>query len=879
MADEIIYSITFEGLEESNKKLEKVNEQLIEQKKQVDETKKAIKDSSTQQAKDYKELEALQKKKTSLTEDEQKKIIALNGSITENEKKLDTLNKTLLTQQDELKKTNKERSESVKETELLNKALNSNAGSNDQLKAKLALLTKEYNSLSEEQRENTAGGKQLQSEILGLTEKLKGNEKAVGDNRRNVGNYEQAITSALGKVNIMGVNLGQMTTQIKAGVVEGKSLVQSMTATATATTAQATATQGATVASGGLSGAMKVLRIALISTGIGAIVVALGALVGAFLSTQRGADAVSKALIPIQFVFQRLWGLVQDLSFAMVDFYKKAFTEPLQTLKNFGKGFVEFVTNPIQGVKNIINGTKDAFQQLRRELDQAKKEGEAYAKAKIAMQNAEIKAQVSLAKLNVEIQKNRDLANDQLATEKERINALNNSKKAIEEKYKIEADLLKKEIQLKALEQKQNDTDRTGQLEMAKLEAKLIQLEADKFAEQKRITSQLTGLLKKEQNANEEVTEAIEIKVKTSLELLDDELKAMNKATKSKLINLEFEKNKTLENAQLTADERLQIEKNFESQKQQVQLDSLLKQAETLKTQLEPIFANSEGVGAILLTPEEEETLKEQLNFINAEIAKISQTANGIEGETQGIKLQNALGLDEAGMESLMFSFDVVKEAINSIGNLMSVITDRNRKLIQEQVKEGVKTQEQADKEIEIMERKAFNRQKALQIALATANTFQSALSAFASQLVPGDPSSIIRAKISAGVASIFGTAQVAGIALQKFATGGYVSGKGTATSDSIPAMLSNGEYVINAKAVDALGVNYLNALNSINLPKFATGGLVTPQPIPTTSTSSAQVEQLSQQVQTQELRVINVESDFSSLQNKVQNVERAGTF
>jgi TP901 family phage tail tape measure protein len=46
------------------------------------------------------------------------------------------------------------------------------------------------------------------------------------------------------------------------------------------------------------------------------------------------------------------------------------------------------------------------------------------------------------------------------------------------------------------------------------------------------------------------------------------------------------------------------------------------------------------------------------------------------------------------------------------------------------------------------------------------------------------------------------------------FATGGYVSGPGTGTSDSIPAYLSNGEYVITAKATSAYGADFMNALN-----------------------------------------------------------------
>lgn len=59
------------------------------------------------------------------------------------------------------------------------------------------------------------------------------------------------------------------------------------------------------------------------------------------------------------------------------------------------------------------------------------------------------------------------------------------------------------------------------------------------------------------------------------------------------------------------------------------------------------------------------------------------------------------------------------------------------------------------------------------------------------------------------------------------FASGGPVAGPGTGTSDSVPAMLSNGEYVLNAQAVDRLGVPFLNGLNTGRLRGFASGGLV----------------------------------------------------
>ena len=64
---------------------------------------------------------------------------------------------------------------------------------------------------------------------------------------------------------------------------------------------------------------------------------------------------------------------------------------------------------------------------------------------------------------------------------------------------------------------------------------------------------------------------------------------------------------------------------------------------------------------------------------------------------------------------------------------------------------------------------------------------------------------------------------------LGKKATGGYISGPGTSTSDSIPAMLSNGEYVLNASSVEAIGVDNLNRINAAgrNADAFVGGSTI----------------------------------------------------
>jgi hypothetical protein len=72
------------------------------------------------------------------------------------------------------------------------------------------------------------------------------------------------------------------------------------------------------------------------------------------------------------------------------------------------------------------------------------------------------------------------------------------------------------------------------------------------------------------------------------------------------------------------------------------------------------------------------------------------------------------------------------------------------------------------------------------------------------------------------------------------FADGGYVSGAGTSRSDSIPAMLSNGEYVINAAATKQFRP-LLASINSGSFGAFANGGLVSTGMLTTPSMTAIQ--------------------------------------
>jgi phage-related minor tail protein len=86
--------------------------------------------------------------------------------------------------------------------------------------------------------------------------------------------------------------------------------------------------------------------------------------------------------------------------------------------------------------------------------------------------------------------------------------------------------------------------------------------------------------------------------------------------------------------------------------------------------------------------------------------------------------------------------------------------------------------------------------------------------------------------KFMAGVIVEFlGDGHADGGLISGHADGGFVSGPGGPTDDRVPALLSNGEFVIQAAAVRKFGTGFFDALNDGYLPsvrRFGEGGLVT---------------------------------------------------
>jgi len=240
-----------------------------------------------------------------------------------------------------LKQTKQEFNETEKSVLLSAKTNRLAAGSVAQLAAQHAKDKDALRLLSKEERKNTEEGRALNKKVKDQSDELKELEKSYGVTSRSVGDYGKATESVLPLMGGFGAQI--------QGIIGN--LGQIKTAIGKFTTAQ----KGMTASTSGASKGLKAFRVALISTGIGAIVVVLGSLIAAFLSTQRGVDAVTKVLRPLQEIMSTLLGVVQDLATKGFDRLKKAIDDPKQAFEDFGN-FIkdQFITRVLAIPKTFV---------------------------------------------------------------------------------------------------------------------------------------------------------------------------------------------------------------------------------------------------------------------------------------------------------------------------------------------------------------------------------------------------------------------------------------------------------------------------------------------------------------------------------------------
>lgn len=278
----------------------------------------------------------------------------------------------------------------------------------------------------------------------------------------------------------------------------------------------------------GVTTGFKSLRVAIIATGIGALLIAVTALGQAFTRSEEGQNKFAKILGVIGSVTGNLLDLLADLGESIIS----VFENPKQAIKDFAALIKDNITTRFEGLINLIPNLGKAVEQLFKgnfkeagkiagdslgkvvlgvdsitdsvsgAIETVKEFGEevasdAKAAAKIADQRA--KAEKAARKLITErAQAEQDIArlrekavNKEKFTAEERIQFL-------EEAGQISADLAAKEtevaklkLQAKLTENELTKSTTQDLNEAAQLEANVIQLETQRLNLQKRLSTEL----------------------------------------------------------------------------------------------------------------------------------------------------------------------------------------------------------------------------------------------------------------------------------------------------------------------------------------------------------------------------------------------------
>lgn len=115
--------------------------------------------------------------------------------------------------------------------------------------------------------------------------------------------------------------------------------------------------------------------------------------------------------------------------------------------------------------------------------------------------------------------------------------------------------------------------------------------------------------------------------------------------------------------------------------------------------------------------------------------------------------------------------------------------------------------------------------------AVTGAKSLKDALSDAALSFLQTLQKAFINNAVNSLVWSVLGGATGGGngfFGVQQKASGGRITG-GSGVRDDVPALLMGGEYVMNKKAVQKYGPQFMESLNSGNIPKFAKGGYFIP--------------------------------------------------
>jgi hypothetical protein len=714
----------------------------------------------------------------------------------------------------------------------------------------------------------------------------------------NIGNYTESIKQAINETSIFGNSLSSLSSafapfkDVFTSLGNGaKDAINQIRGVGVATEGLTKAQQASAIATNAVSGALKLFRVALIATGIGAIVVVLGSLIAFLSTTQAGIDKVTAVTRPLQAVFQSLLGVLQNFGGILID----TFNNPQKAIKAFSDLIKEQVINRFTALKDIIVGiftfdgdqfkkgidaTTEANEKL---IGRVKEVGQATSK----FFNDAIERGKEIDRLTKEIEKSEINLNKEraIATAREKELLLISKdtsrsgaerEKAAREIIKIkteeaekEANILKLRIELLKVNQQNNDTNRKGNKELADLEAELIlkqQAGRDAEIEQIRVISaarkeaqaEATRLAKERiDNAIRESKAQIDLFTaqqgfrKKDLEdafLFEQDLTAKRLA----LLKQEFDagkKSKTEYEA-----EKITISQQFLQKQAELTVEFARRDLDTFVESSKTLVDRTKFISEQIIIEENARltALSEQrksfadLQFQEGLITETEyqKQLTQIQKDEQAVRDANELARKEQKKEADRLDLENQRAIEDLIfQDELAIQTQRLEQKRLLEIANAEKTgadinkinqkyallQANLNKKAEIAKVDAFRnslqdiggllnafgvKNKNLAIAFATADAFLSATKAYASQLIPGDPTSLGRATLAGAKALGFGLANVAKIATTdtKFEKGGLMEVGGNRHSQGGTKFVGSDGTRFEAEKGELIGVLNRNA-------------------------------------------------------------------
>lgn len=793
-------------------------------------------------------------------------------------------------------------------------------GSLRSLRAQLSNLTAEYDALSEAERKGTRG-EELKNYINEVTDALKGAEEETQRYYRNVGNYKEAIIDAA-NANIPFIQqINQMVTSL-GGL---KNYLAGMKTEMVAVSASTT----------GWIKVLKLLNVALIGTGIGALVVALGSLVAWFTKTQKGVEAANKIMAALGATINVIIDRASKLGSALVNLFtgnfKKAGEDAKAIFSGIGKEIADEtkqawelaeVLNEIDKKEVMLSMSRAAN---RAEIEKLKKAADdqtlstqerikaAEKAAEIEKKDLEIQTELAEARLantlgytemNREVRKLMEQIKAGDITADEVIGKLGLSESTIEDlktfrdQFNELQELMEDSYGRQTEQQNTLNSIRQEGADKAK-EAKQKELEAVRAAED----AMLALVKDKREQARKEIELTYTRKIEDLRISLRDEENLTVKARKAineQIKSLEQQKNIEL---QKLSDEELQKEIDKRTKLISLQLESVKEGSEQeyqlrmqqLASQRDAELADKE------LTEQMKQAITAKYNKQMDDLA-MQHEKDVSEKQQEAIRLRmenEIMQMEQSGASELEILQEQALQKLELLNNIQQQEGESeqeflNRKLQAHQEYTDAK-KELADKEVEIEQTKleaiesvtgglasAFEAlgennkafailSKTLALAEIAINTGKALAAGIAQSQSVPFPANI--AAIATTVGTILANIATAinTVKSAKFATGGLVTGPGTGTSDSVPAQLSNGESVMTARAT-SMFAPILSSFNQMG------GGV--PINVAQSSNQSIGEDMLARAVAKGMLMApapqVSVE-EFTSVANKVKFLESNG--